>query len=91
MFENNEIVDLESIANKKVVQIITTNCEGKISETETQGMVTGNFVKGLNGEADVNKDGLITGTELGVFVQGTSKNRQISFFGRLEGDGEIFF
>ena len=87
----NGVFDIESMANRKVLQFITLNCEGKVSNTEKQGLLTSNFLKGLDGEADIDKDGFITGTELGMFIQGASKNRQGTFFGSMQGDGEICF
>jgi len=87
----NRVFDIESMANMKVLEFITLSCEGKVSNTKKPGMLTSNFLKGLDGEADIDSDGFITGTELGMFIQGVSKNRQSTFFGRVEGNGEICF
>ena len=88
---NNGIYDIESMANKRSLQFIMVNCAGKVSETESQGLLTSSFLKGLDGNADLDKDGFITGTELGMFIQSTSKPYQNSIFGRVEGSGEVFF
>ena len=88
---NNGIYDIESMANKRSLQFIMVNCAGKVSETENEGLLTSSFLKGLDGNADIDKDGFITGTELGMFIQSTSKPSQNSIFGRVEGSGEVFF
>jgi hypothetical protein len=54
------------------------------------------FVDGINGYADSNGDGLVTGSELGQFVQtevsGFSAGTQTPVYGKLAGnDGEFLF
>ena len=87
---NNGIYDIESMANKRSLQFIM-NCAERCQETENEGLLTSSFLKGLDGNADLDKDGFITGTELGMFIQSTSKPYQNSIFGRVEGSGEVFF
>lgn len=87
----NASSDIESMTNRKALEFITLNCEEKVSGTENQGLLTNNFLKGLDGMADADRDGFIIGTELGMYIQGASKNPQGTFFGRIQGDGEIFF
>ena len=56
-----------------------------------------NFKKGSckKGEADLNKDNVVTGTELGAYLRPTvsnaSRQAQTPLFGRLEGEGEFLF
>jgi hypothetical protein len=49
----------------------------------------------LSGQADLNKDNVVTGTELGAYLRPTVSNAsgqaQTPLFGRLEGEGEFLF
>jgi len=49
----------------------------------------------LKGEADLNKNNVVTGTELGAYLRPTvskaSENNQTPLYGRLEGEGEFIF
>jgi len=53
------------------------------------------LVKGIKGEADSNKDGVVTLLELMAFVRGSvakeTNGEQIPMMGRLSGDGEMVF
>ena len=52
------------------------------------------FLSGLV-EVDINKDNVVTGTELGAYLRPTvsnaSQQSQTPLYGRLEGEGEILF
>jgi len=49
----------------------------------------------LDGEADIDKDGVVTGTELGAYIRPVvseaSNQAQTPLYGRLEGEGEFLF
>jgi uncharacterized caspase-like protein len=66
-----------------------------VQEKEGHGLFTTYFLRALDGEADINMDGVVTGTELGAYlrpqVSDASRNAQTPLFGRLEGEGEFLF
>lgn len=87
--------DMGEAGSQKVVQIIIACGNGhRIEKHDNQGLFTSFFLRGLDGEADMNKDSLITGTELGEYlkreVSAASQRKQIPFSRRLFGEGEIF-
>ncbi|MEW6265225.1 MAG: caspase family protein [Thermodesulfobacteriota bacterium] len=87
---------LRKVASLRVVQIITAGGKGEqVQEKEGHGLFTATLLAALDGEADLDRDGVITGTELGAFLRPTVSNAsnhfQTPLFGRLEGEGEILF
>jgi hypothetical protein len=80
-----------------VRQVLTAGAEGeKVFETGGHGLFTRSLVSGLTGNADLNKDGYITATELSQYITAQvlveSRNAQNPLFGRLgEGQGEFVF
>jgi len=87
---------LRKVASMRVVQIITAGGKGEqAQEKEGHGLFTRYFLRAIDGEADVNNDGVVTGTELGAYlrpqVSNASRNAQTPLFGRLEGEGEVLF
>jgi len=87
---------LRKVASMRVVQIVTAGGKGEqVQEREGHGLFTTYFLRALDGEADINKDGVVTGTELGAYlrpqVSDASQNAQTPLFGRLEGEGEFLF
>ena len=58
-------------------------------------MFTSYFIKAIEGQADIDKDNVVTGTELGAYLRPTvsnaSRQAQTPLFGRLEGEGEFLF
>lgn len=70
---------------RPVRQFITAGDEGE--EVPDKSVFKSQFVEGLNGEADLNKDGYITGTEFGEFLQTTvvnySKESQHPQYGKI--------
>ncbi|MGD8226967.1 MAG: caspase family protein, partial [Desulfobacteraceae bacterium] len=87
---------LRKVASMRVVQIVTAGGKGEqVQEREGHGLFTTYFLRALDGEADINKDGVVTGTELGAYlrpqVSDASRNAQTPLFGRLEGEGEFLF
>ena len=80
----------------RAVQIITAGGKGEqAQEKEGHGLFTRYFLRAIDGEADINNDGVVTGTELGAYlrpqVSNASRNAQTPLFGRLEGEGEVLF
>ena len=67
-------------------------------EVNGHGVFTQYVLRGLDGEADYDKNGVVSGTELGLYsrkwVSHAAKQRnrtQTPQFGRIDGEGEIIF
>lgn len=87
---------IEVVANRRSVQMITAGGRGEQAmEKNGHGIFTEYLLRGLDGEADSNNDGVITASELGAYVpprvSNASNNRQTPLFGRLDGEGEMLF
>ena len=87
---------LRKISSMRVVQIITAGGKGEqVQEKGNHGLFTTYFLHALGGEADFNKDNVVTGTELGAYLRPTVSNAsgqaQTPLYGRLEGEGEFLF
>jgi len=87
---------LRKISSMRVVQIITAGGKGEqVQEKGSHGLFTTYFLHALEGEADFNKDNVVTGTELGAYLRPTVSNAsgqaQTPLYGRLEGEGEFLF
>lgn len=87
---------LRKISSMRAVQIVTAGGKGEqVQEKEGHGLFTTFFLQSLRGDADLNKDGVVTGTELGAYlrpaVSNASNQAQTPLFGRLEGEGEFIF
>jgi tetratricopeptide (TPR) repeat protein len=87
---------LRKVASMRTVQMVTAGGQGEqVLEKEGHGLFTRFFLRAIEGEADVNKDGVVTGTELGAYLRPqvsiASNNAQTPLFGRLEGEGEFLF
>ncbi len=87
---------LRKVSAMRVVQIITAGGQGEqVQEKEGHGLFTSYFLKAIAGEADLDKDNVVTGTELGAYLRPTvsnaSRQAQTPLFGRLEGEGEFLF
>ncbi|HUV59794.1 MAG TPA: caspase family protein [Desulfatiglandales bacterium] len=87
---------LGKVSSMRVVQIITAGGKGEqAQEKEGHGLFTRYFLRALGGEADINNDGVVTGTELGAYLRPTvsnaSQQAQTPLYGRLEGEGEFLF
>jgi hypothetical protein len=87
---------LRKVSAMRVVQIITAGGQGEqVQEKEGHGLFTSYFLKAIEGEADIDKDNVVTGTELGAYLRPTVSNAsgqaQTPLFGRLEGEGEFLF
>jgi tetratricopeptide (TPR) repeat protein len=87
---------LRKVSAMRVVQIITAGGQGEqVQEREGHGLFTSYFLKAIEGKADIDKDNVVTGTELGAYLRPTvsnaSRQMQTPLFGRLEGEGEFLF
>lgn len=87
---------LRKVSSMRAVQVITAGGKGEqVQEKAGHGLFTKYFLKALEGEADFNNDGIVTGTELGAYlrpqVSYASQQKQTPLFGRLEGEGEVLF
>jgi tetratricopeptide (TPR) repeat protein len=87
---------LRKVASMRAVQIVTAGGKGEqVQEREGHGLFTTYFLHALEGEADFDNDGVVTGTELGAYlrpkVSEASQQRQTPLYGRLEGEGEVMF
>jgi uncharacterized caspase-like protein len=87
---------LRKVASMRAVQIVTAGGKGEqVQEREGHGLFTTYFLKALEGEADLDADGTVTGTELGAYlrpkVSAASGQKQTPLYGRLEGEGEVLF
>jgi len=87
---------LRKVSGMRVVQIITAGGQGEqVQEREGHGLFTSYFLKAIAGAADLDKDNVVTGTELGAYLRPTFSNAsgqaQTPLFGRLEGEGEFLF
>lgn len=87
---------LRKVASMRTVQMVTAGGQGEqVFEKEGHGLLTRFFLRAIEGEADINNDGVVTGTELGAYLRPqvsiASNHKQTPLFGRLEGEGEFLF
>ncbi len=87
---------IRKVSTMRAVQIITAGGKGEqVQEKAGHGLFTTYFLRALNGEADINRDNVVTGTELGAYlrpaVSNASQQSQTPLYGRLEGEGEFLF
>ncbi len=87
---------LRKVASMRVIQIVTAGGKGEqVQEKEGHGLFTTYFLRALEGEADINNDKVVTGTELGAYIRPSvsdaSQQAQTPLYGRLEGEGEFLF
>ncbi len=87
LFENTRAIPnyISYNTSKPVRQFITS---GTAEETvPDQSIFCRQFVEGISGEADTDKDGYVTGTELGAFIQkmvlNYSRNAQHPQYGKI--------
>ena len=78
------------------MQIITAGSEGEQAvEVGGQGLFTTYLLRALEGEADLDGDGVVTATEIGSFVKPhvstASGHRQTPQWGTIDGSGEVVF
>ena len=90
---------IAAMTEDPVTYIITAGkADEKAFEVSGQGVFTYYFLRGLRGEADTDKNEVITGTEIGAYTQkwvlSHAKNlnkQQTPHFGRIDGEGEFVF
>jgi uncharacterized caspase-like protein len=87
---------LNVVTERRAVQMITAGRKGDFAhEQGRHGIFTLYLLRGLDGEADLNGDGVVTASELGAFVQpgvfAASDRKQLPQYGRLDGEGEVVF
>ncbi|MDP3920390.1 MAG: caspase family protein [Candidatus Omnitrophota bacterium] len=94
----NPITDgyIQKITSMRSVQMITAGGKGEqVMELDGHGAFTQYILRGLDGEADRDNDGVVTASELGAFVKPqvsrASDNMQTPQFGRLDGEGDVVF
>jgi uncharacterized caspase-like protein len=87
---------MTKIASIRAVQLITAG--GKEEQAQNRcvhGVFTKNVLKGLDGKADFSRDGIITASELSIYLRlemsASLDNAQNPVWGRLEGEGELVF
>lgn len=100
-FSGTVFKTLRSIPDFKAEMLSRPAKEFIASGTESQqvpddSVFRKRFIDGINGYADANGDGLVTGSELGQFIQtevsGFSAGTQTPVYGKLSGnDGEFLF
>jgi len=87
---------IKKITYSRSRQIITAGGKNEqATETAGHGLFTERLLFGLEGPADVNLDGVITGLELGTYLRQEvsliSENRQTPLFGNISGEGDFVF
>jgi hypothetical protein len=65
---------ITDLTSRPIRQFITAGSAGE--EVPARSVFTPSFIRGINGQADMNKDGYVTGTELGIFLHDTVVNYQ---------------
>lgn len=83
----------EADTDRRVAQVITAGDKGEQSiRAEGKSLFTARLLAGLQGAADVDKNGWLTASELGAYLQqditGASEGRQHPISARLDGDGD---
>ncbi|MCK4943580.1 MAG: caspase family protein [Candidatus Aminicenantes bacterium] len=63
---------ITDLTSRPIRQFITAGSAGE--EVPARSVFTPSFIRGINGQADLNKDGYVTGTELGIFLHDTVVN-----------------
>ena len=87
---------LKKVTALPAVQMVTAGGKGEqVLEVEGHGLFTEYFLKGIEGQADADDDGVVTASELGAYlrpsVSKASEQKQTPLFGSMEGEGEFIF
>jgi len=87
---------IHKITSSRSVQMITAGGKDEqVAEAGGHGLFTKFLLRGLDGEADRDEDGIITASELGAYlmpqVSRASDLLQTPKYGRIEGEGEVVF
>ncbi len=91
-----DLAYLQVATRHPAVQIITAGRKDElVMEEEGHGIFTRRMLSGLTGPADIDRNGIITGQELGTWlgerVVQDSENRQHPQYSRLDGEGQFVF
>ncbi|HLZ32653.1 MAG TPA: caspase family protein [Nitrospira sp.] len=83
----------EDDTEKRAVQVLTAGDKGEsLTRTQDRSLFVQALVKGLSGEADVDKNGWLMASEVGRYVSAQvleqTKGLQHPIFSQLEGDGD---
>lgn len=87
---------LKKVTSLRAVQMITAGGKGEqVLEVDGHGLFTKYFLSGIEGQADIDDDGVVSASELGTYlrplVSKASEQKQTPLFGSLEGEGEFVF
>lgn len=87
---------LKKVTALPAVQMVTAGGKGEqVLEVEGHGLFTEYFLKGIEGQADADDDGVVTASELGAYlrpsVSKASEQKQTPLFGSMDGEGEFIF
>lgn len=94
--EENPLRYWEARSEHRLIEILTAGNSGELAvESGEWGVFSRAFDRGLSGEADANRDGVVSGKELGVFTEATVRavtgDRQHPQWGSVEGQGSVLF
>ena len=83
----------EDDTEKRAVQLLTAGDKGEpLSRNQDRSLFVRTLVKGLSGEADLDKNGWLMASEVGQYVkqqiQAQTKGTQHPIFAQMEGDGD---
>jgi uncharacterized caspase-like protein len=87
---------VEKITSMRSVQMITAGGKNEqVRESHGHGLFTEYLLQGLEGDGDLDGDGVVTASELGTFLKAqvslASEHQQTPQQGRLDGEGEVVF
>lgn len=87
---------LKKVTSLPAVQMLTAGGKGEqVLEADGHGMFTEYFLRGIEGHADADDDGVVTASELGAYlrpsVSKASEQKQTPNYGSLEGEGDFVF
>jgi len=87
---------LDVITSRDTIQVLTAGSSGeKVYEKSGHGLFTHYLLRAIDGLADLNKDCIITASELGTYLKQTvsvaSNSAQTPLFNRVSGEGEFIF
>ncbi len=85
---------LAAYTQNPVIQVLTAGQKNQqVTEEQGHGIFTKYLLEGLQGEGDIDGNGLLTALELGQWVQSRvirkTNRRQIPMFGTLSGEGQF--
>ena len=86
----------ENLQSRRVIEILTAGTKNQtVMEMDSHGLFTKHLLNSIQGKADINRDQVITGMEIGNFlikeVTKASNSKQTPVFSKIEGNGDIYF